>query len=102
MKFSKPWYRKPRRAWFVTFDGQQIKLGKKKPEALRRYKELLAKPRKRTISSDSVLAVIDVFLDWCEKYRAPDTYEWYRFRLERFVRQYPELRTGDVRLHRGA
>ena len=97
MKFPKPWYRKSRGGWFVTFNGQQIKLGKTKPEALRRYQELMAKPKRRSVASDSVLAIIDAFLDWCEKNRAPDTYEWYRFRLERFARRYPDLRTAELR-----
>ncbi len=30
-------------------------------------------------------AIIDSYLDWCQKHRAPDTYEWYRYRLQRFV-----------------
>jgi hypothetical protein len=42
MKFPKPWYRKSRRAWFVTLDGQQIKLGTTKDEAFGRYQELIA------------------------------------------------------------
>ena len=42
MKFPKPWYRKSRRAWFVTLDGQQVKLAASKDEALRRYQDLLA------------------------------------------------------------
>lgn len=32
MKFSQPWYRKSRKAWFVTLDGKQIKLGKTKTD----------------------------------------------------------------------
>lgn len=97
MKFPKPWYRKSRGAWFVTLDGRQIQLGEKKKEALVRYKELLKEPRKRTIQADSLLAVIDAFLEWCHKHRAPDTYEWYRYRLERFARRYPDLRTDELR-----
>ena len=29
--------------------------------------------------------------------RAPDTYEWYRDRLERFGQTYPDLKVGDLR-----
>jgi len=58
MKFPKPWYRKSRRAWFVTLDGQQIKLGTTKDEALRRYQDLMAKPEKRVVPTGSLLAII--------------------------------------------
>ena len=33
MKFPKPWHRKGR-GWYVTLDGQQVKLSKKKADAL--------------------------------------------------------------------
>lgn len=97
MKFAKPWYRKSRRAWFVALDGQQIKLGITRDEALRRYQDLMAKPAKRVVPSDSLLAIIDAFLDWCQKHRAPDTYEWYRSRLELFAQKHPNLRAIDLR-----
>ena len=89
MKFPKPWYRKSRRAWFVTLDGQQINLGTRKEKALSRYQDLMAKPDKRVVPSGSLLAVFEAFLDWCQKHRAPDTYDWYRFRLESFGRSIP-------------
>lgn len=97
MRFPKPWYRRSRGAWFVTLDGQQIKLGEGKRQAFAYYKELLAKPQKRTVRTDSLLAIIDVFLEWCHEHRAPDTYEWYRYRLERFARRYPDLWTDRLR-----
>lgn len=97
MKFPQPWYRKSRRAWFVTLDGRQIKLGTTKEEALRRYHDLMARPRSRPVPSGSLLALIDTFLEWCHKHRAPDTYEWYRYRLERFAQRHHELKTADLR-----
>lgn len=97
MKFPKPWHRKVR-GWFVTLDGQQIKLGNNKADALKRYQEIMAQPKKAVVvSSDSILAIIDTFLDWCHKHRAPDTYEWYRYRLERFAKRYPNLSVADLR-----
>jgi len=99
MKFSKPWYRKSRRAWFVTLGGRQIKLGKTKKEALDRYHELMAAPKKQKVPSDSLLALIDAFLDWVQRNRAHETYEWYRYRLQRFAEIHPDLRAGDLRPH---
>ena len=97
MRFPKPWYRKSRHAWFVTLDGQQIKLGTSRDEALRRYQDLLTQPAKRAVPSGSLLAVFEVFLNWCQKHRAPDTYEWYRCRLAHFARKHPHLRAADLR-----
>jgi len=58
MKFPKPWFRKGR-GWFVTLDGQQIKLGKVKFLALKRYQEMMAHPPKRNIAAS-----------WLSRYRA--------------------------------
>jgi hypothetical protein len=68
VKFPKPWHRKGR-GWFVTIDGKQVKLGKNKDEALEVYHRLMADPKKPTqtvVCSDSMLAIIDAFLEWVE------------------------------------
>lgn len=93
----KPWFWKRRKAWFVTIDGTRHFLAHDKAAALTRFHELMAEPQKRVVRSDSLAVVIDLFLDWCQKHRAADTYEWYRFRLERFVQTYPDLRTHELR-----
>ncbi|MDA7980826.1 MAG: tyrosine-type recombinase/integrase [Pirellulales bacterium] len=99
MRFPQPWYRKSRRAWFVTLDGRQILLGSSKPEALTRYQQLMAAPRPQAVPFDSLLAIIDAFLDWVHRNRAPDTYEWYRYRLERIAKRYPDMRATEIRPH---
>jgi integrase len=96
-KFPKPWYRPARGVWYVTLDGRQYKLGTDEVEAFDRYKKLLAEPKAREIPSDSLAAVIDSFLDWVQRQRSPDTYEWYQYRLQRFLLKYPNLRASDVR-----
>ena len=94
MRFPKPWYRPSRGVWYVTIDGKQHNLGPDRDEALKRYQALMTQPREKKVAADSLLAVIDSFLDWCEKHRAPDTYEWYHYRLQRFVAAIPaELKT---------
>jgi integrase len=93
----RPWYWKARRSWFVTLDGKRHNLGPDKAAAHDRFHELMSQPQKRVIRSDSVLAIIDAFLDWCEKHRSPDTYEWYRYRLQRFAETYPDLSAGRLR-----
>lgn len=96
-KFPKPWFRPSRGLWYVTLDGKQINLGPYKDQAFDRYAQLLAEPKKARVSSDSVAAIADAFLSWVSKHRSPETYEWYRYRLQRFVDRYPKLRTAELR-----
>lgn len=98
-KFPKPWFRATRDAWFVTLDGQQHDLGPDRKLAFERYRTLLAAPREQRTASDRLAVLIDKFLDWCSKHRAPDTYRFYRENLQRFVDRYPSLRVCELRIH---
>jgi hypothetical protein len=93
----KPWFRKERQAWFVTINGAQHNLGPDKNQAYDRFHELMRQPTERRVSSQLMAAIIDEFLDWCSRNRAEPTYEWYRYRLERFAQMYPSLRIADLR-----
>jgi integrase len=95
----KPWFWKARRAWFVTIGGQRHDLGPTKAAAIVRFHELMADPPKRARAArgQMILAVIEAYLDWCQKHRSPDTYDWYRDRLERFAQRYPTLTTSEIR-----
>jgi integrase len=87
-KFPKPWYRPSRGVWYVTLDGKQHNLGSDQAKAFEKYKRLLNQPKSHcpsAIPPDTVVAVIDRFLDWCQEHRAVETYEWYRWRLQLFV-----------------
>lgn len=44
-----------------------------------------------------MVALIDVFLDWCQKHRSPDTYAWYRDPLQKFASKYPDLSPAELR-----
>ncbi len=93
----KPWYRKSRQAWFVTINGTQHNLGPEKEEAYDCFYQLMRQPRGRTVSPQSLAAIIDVFLEWVERNRSTHSYEWYRYRLQRFIERYPDLRAADLR-----
>ena len=94
----KPWWRKERRSWFVMLDGRQVNLGPDRGEAFRRFHQLMTQPRARKVVGDSVLGVIDAYLDWCSKHRSADTYRWYRDRLQEFARTIdPGLTTDCLR-----
>lgn len=93
----KPWFWKARQGWYVTIDGTRHFLADEEEAAFKRFYQLMAEPQRRVVRSDSLAVIVDLFLEWCHKHRAPDTYEWYRYRLERFVQRYPSLRTHELR-----
>lgn len=90
----KPWFRKDRKAWFVTIKGERHNLGPDRKLAFQQFHDLMRQPERPqpTVRSDQlVVALVDRFLDWVEKNRAADTYEWYRSRLQLFAEHYPDL-----------
>ncbi len=83
-RHPKPWLRKGR-GWYIQHDGKQFFLGTEKAEAFKNYHDLMRAPKVRPARSDSVVALIDLFLDWCQKNRAAETYRWYLDRLQAFA-----------------
>ena len=96
-RIPKPWYRKDRDAWFVTIAGTRYNLGSKKKEAMARFYELMREPTFKQVSSQSVVAIADAFLDWLKNARSARTYEWYQYRLQWFCQRYKELTVTDLR-----
>ena len=95
--YPKPFFKRARGVWYVQIDRKQINLGSDRDAAFRRYHELMVKPAARKLSADSVVGLIDGFLEWCQKHRSPETYEWYRSRLQCFAKLHPNLTTRDLR-----
>ena len=93
----KPWFWKARDGWYVTVGGTRHPLGRDKDEAYDRFYALMRQPQQRKVSRDTLAAIIDAFLEWVIKNRSPDTYEWYRYRLQRFIERYPDLRVSELR-----
>jgi integrase len=93
----KPWFRKDRNSWFVSIDGVRHNLGPDKKAAFALFHSLMTRPVRRRQTSGSLLVIIDAFLEWCQNHRAPDTYEWYRDRLQRFAETYPDMTVRDLR-----
>ena len=96
-----PWYRKDR-GWFLTLNGKQIRLGRSRDDAFRRYHQIMAQqathPGRRTLAAEVTLAeVIEEFLDYVSKERAEDTYESYRYKLKRLHDYYPNMLAEEIR-----
>lgn len=70
---AKPWFWKARKAWFVTVAGVRHRLGADKESAFRAFRELMKRPVVTHTAGDSLVAVIDAFLEWVQCHRSPDT-----------------------------
>lgn len=89
-RFPKPFFKKSHQSWYVQLDGKQVRLGPDEKAAHRRYHELMAEgakvePVPSRVASPRLVEIFDHFLNFCRDQRAPDTYEWYRWRLQMFV-----------------
>jgi site-specific recombinase XerD len=94
----KPWFRKDRKAWFVTVSGKRYNLGANKKVAFDRFYQLMRQPTPAAkVSIWSLPAIIDAFLEWTVHNRSAATYEWYRYQLQRFIEAYPDLRPQELR-----
>ena len=115
--FPKPFFRPARGLWYVQLGGKQVNLGPDQTAAFKAYHDLMARPdptpaaspaaapaaapaATATLQTRFVVVVVDEFLDWCQKHRAPHTYRWYKDRLNSFVQTIPaELTTDQLKPH---
>src|SRR5262245_38402329 len=75
----KPWHRAARGLWIVTIDGQQHAPRPHKKAAFDSFYELMRRPRERRLTEHSLATLADLFLEWVQRHRSPETYEWYRY-----------------------
>lgn len=96
-KTPKPWFRNGR-GWFVTIAGKQHNLGRNKKEAFERFYRLMSEPQEtRSLSGRMLAVVIDDFLEFVQRNRAPDTYRWYRDLLQKFIACHATLKVDDIK-----
>jgi len=96
--FPKPFFRPNRGLWYVQLDGKQHNLGPDETAAFTAYHKLMGQPQKRAVVSNSVLKVIDDYLEWCQQHRAEETYRWYLDRLQSFAKTIDkDLAVADFR-----
>ena len=96
-RIPKIWFRKDRKAWFVTVRGVRHNLGPDKKAASDRFHQLMREPDRKPVRSMSFVAIADAFLDWVQTHRAKKTYEDTRYYIQSFCRMYPELMPVDLR-----
>jgi integrase len=80
-----PWLRKQDNCYYTTINRTAVKLGSADEpweKIEQRYAEELAKTEKP--SRWTVVALVDRFLEHSKRKNSPDTYEWYKGRLDSF------------------
>lgn len=76
--------------------GNSLSLGKEKTSAFEQYHEIMRRPRQsQKAPGEAMVTVIDRFLEWLEKNRAPDTCAWYQAQLQLFAQCYPSCESGN-------
>ena len=123
-RIPKPWFRADRKVWQVTIAGKRINLGPEKKQAFEKFHQLMKDsyasqldstdnlgeasanarpaptrqhPEPKSKSPQLFSIVADEFLGWVLNNRGKPTFEWYRYRLERFCQMYPELYIDDIK-----
>jgi integrase len=100
-----PFWRSERDCWFVQIGKRQHRLAPDKDEAWQLWHEIMAKPpepdRPLTPGPDiQVNEILDAFLDWCQKHKAPRTYNLYRDFFRHFVAMLPPaLKVTDLKAY---
>jgi hypothetical protein len=98
-----PWYRSARNSWYFWRGSDLVPLGKHPPTEpppkkrggkwhppaviLQEYHRVLAEaPKPKVVQADGlqVVKVLDDFLDWVQRNRAEDTFDYYKRRFVAF------------------
>ena len=97
--FPKPFYRPSRKLWYVQLNGRQICLGPDEKLAFQQYHQLMQAPplKPQPTLNPAFVVLADAYLEWTKRERAPETFEWYRHRLQRFCERYPDLNIRDLK-----
>lgn len=98
-KHPQPFWRDARQCFFVQLGKKQVRLSPDRDEAFRLYHELMSRPAGQpandnrpaepTATPRLVVQILDEFLDWADKHKAPRTYGWYKENIQRFIDRIP-------------
>ena len=73
-RIPKIWFRKDRNAWLVTIRGDRHNLGSNKKEATEKFHQLMGASERRPVHVKSLVAIVDLYLEWVQIQRAKATY----------------------------
>ncbi len=100
-RFPKPFFRTPRKLWYVQIGKKQYNLGPDKEAAFNEYHRLMAAPPVE-VDATLVVGVLDGFLTWGKGKRSARTCEFHQWYIQRFVDWLPEaatMRAAALRPH---
>jgi len=97
-KSKGPWFWKLRGEWVVNVRGKRHYLGAEKTAAYDEWHRL-CREKSEPISTNTVWAVLDAFLDHAKATTAPATYEWYRYRLQQFKDALPNVPVHALKVY---
>lgn len=99
-----PFWREQTRCYYVQLGKKQIRLDPDEKEAWRLYYELMAQPpgvrdTAPVLSKNPLVAsILDEFLEWVKRHKAPRTYAWYRENIQKFLDGIPKgLTVADLK-----
>lgn len=97
----KPWYWKARKGWYVYIGKEKTPLGRDKDEAIRRFPEIMGKPKevRQPAPEGSIAIILDDFLARTYENRSKETADCYKDFLQSFAAKYGRMRVSD--LHSG-
>jgi len=94
---NKPWLWAARGEWYVKIDKVRHRLGPDKDTAFRKFHDLMMQPPSTPVTRGGVLETAEAFMDWTQLHRAPRTYDFYKERIERFLKAIPNMQVAELR-----
>ncbi len=94
---AKIWTRKNRPGWYATINGRKISLGLDRAEAERRFHALKAAGRPVARSALTVVALVDLYLDWARSEVKGTTWEAYRWLLQKWVDHAGRRKAAEIK-----
>lgn len=96
----KPFFRKQTQSWYCTINGTQIRLGKTKAEADKKFHELMTDRDTVGAEITTLYALSQQYLTWVQQHRAETTYDKHLHYLKSFIGSVGKrLKIGQVKQH---
>ena len=98
MSEPKMYWKASHKCYYVTINRKQTRLDPNKTKARELYHRLML--NHAAVKEDCpVAAILDRFLEWCEKNREPSTYDFYHAPLRSFSKFIGRLKVKDLRVY---
>ncbi|QDS91625.1 hypothetical protein FF011L_03550 [Roseimaritima multifibrata] len=97
---SKPFYRKQTKTWYCSIDGRQIRLGKEKEAADKKFHELMCDQTSVSAEITTLYDLSQKYLDWVQNNRKQGTYNNNLLYLKSFIASVSKrMKVGQLKKH---